>query len=80
MKEMPLESYVGLPWGVKLSEDDRKSILTVRPSAESGGQSLRVVGLQLVYVCAVEGATRRAAEARAATARRAERMVTAVVV
>ena len=63
------------PWGVKLSDDDEKSMLTVRPRAESGGQSLRRVGLQLVYVCADEGATRRAAEAKATTALMVERML-----
>lgn len=70
----PLESYVGFPWGVKLSDAEVKSMLTVRPSAESGGQSLRNVGLQLVYVCAVEGTMKKAAEASAATVRMGERI------
>lgn len=73
-KETPSEPYVGLPCGVKLSEADLKSMLTVRASAESGGQSLRKVGLQLDQVCAAEGAS-SAAEARAASALMVERMV-----
>lgn len=50
-------------------------MLTVRASAESGGQSVRTVGLQFVYVCAVEGEMRHAAEASAARARIVERML-----
>lgn len=53
-KLTPLESYVGLPCGVKLSDAPFvKSILTDLPSAESAGQLADVRGLQLVYVCAV---------------------------
>jgi len=48
-------------------------MLTVFPSAESGGQSVRNVGLQLDHVCAVEG-TMSTAEARAASACTAERI------
>lgn len=77
VNETPLESYVGLPCGVKLSEDEVKSILTVRPRAESGGQSERAVGLQLLYVCANEGTTKDAAEARAAIARSVDRILSA---
>lgn len=51
------------------------SMLTVRASAESGGQSVRTVGLQLVYVCATEGEMRQAAEASAARALIVERML-----
>jgi hypothetical protein len=50
-------------------------MLTVRPSAESGGQSDRVIGLQLLYVCAVVGATRSVAEAMAARVRIVDRMM-----
>ena len=75
VKETPSLPYVGLPWAVKLSDAELKSMLTVRASAESGGQSLRSVGLQFDHVWAVEGATSDAAEARAASARMVERMV-----
>ena len=50
-------------------------MLTVRASAESAGQSDRTVGLQFVYVCAVEGEMRHAAEASAAKALIVERML-----
>lgn len=75
VNETPSEPYVGLPWGVKLSDADLKSMLTVRASAESGGQSLRNVGLQLDHVCAAEGAM-SAAEASAVSALMVERIVT----
>lgn len=55
VKATPSLPYVGLPWGVKLSDFELKSMFTVLPNAESGGQSLRKVGLQLDHVCAVEG-------------------------
>jgi hypothetical protein len=74
VNETPSEPYVGLPWAVKLSDADVKSMLTVFPSAVSGGQSLRNVGLQFVYVCAFEVAM-RAAEARAAMALIVERIL-----
>jgi hypothetical protein len=55
-----LESYVGLPEGVKLSDAPLvKSMLTDLPSAESGGQLPCVRGLQLLNVCATEGVARR---------------------
>ena len=39
VKEAPLESYVGLPCGVKESEGpEAKSIATALPNAEFGGQ------------------------------------------
>lgn len=39
VKEAPLESYVGLPWGVKESEaPEAKSIATALPSAVFGEQ------------------------------------------
>ena len=66
VKETPSSPYVGLPCGVKLSDSEEKSMLTVLPRAESGGQSVRNVGLQLDHVWAAEGAMR--AEARAAKA------------
>ena len=50
-------------------------MLTVRASAESAGQSFRTVGLQLVYVWAVEREMRHAAEARAAKVLIVERML-----
>jgi hypothetical protein len=80
VKETPSLPYVGSDCGVKLSDAELKSMLTVRANAESGGQSVRTVGLQLVYVCAVEGATRHAAEARAARALIVERMSSCVEV
>lgn len=55
-------------------------MLTVRPSAESGGQSLRNVGLQFDHVWAMEGEIRVAAEASAASARMDERIVYVCVV
>jgi hypothetical protein len=75
VKDTPPSPYVGLPCGVKLSDSDEKSMSTVLPSAESGGQLLEVVGLQFVYVCAAEGATRNATEARAATALAVDRIM-----
>lgn len=75
VNETPSLPYVGFDWGVKLSDAELRSMLTVRARAESGGQSVRIVGLQLVYVCALEGAMRHAAEARAARALMVERML-----
>jgi EamA domain-containing membrane protein RarD len=75
VKETPSLPYVGFDCGVKLSEAELKSMLTVRANAESGGQSVRIVGLQLVYVWAVAGAMRHAAEASAARALMVERML-----
>lgn len=75
VNETPSLLYVGFDWGVKLSDAELKSMLTVRASAESGGQSVRTVGLQFVYVCAVEGEMRHAAEASAARALIVERIV-----
>ena len=80
VKETPSLPYVGFDCGVKLSDAELKSMLTVRANAESGGQSVRTVGLQLVYVCAVEGAMRHAAEARATRALIVERMSSCVEV
>ena len=66
VKEAPLESYVGLPCGVKESDAPAvKSILTAFPSAGFGGQLPPCKGLQVEYVCAVTDAERyRAAMAR----------------
>jgi hypothetical protein len=50
VKETPSLLYVGLPWVVKLSEAELKSMLTVRASAESDGQLLWRVGLQFDHV------------------------------
>jgi hypothetical protein len=50
-------------------------MLTVRPSAESGGQSLRSVGLQLDQVCADMGAMRMATEVNATSDRMEERIL-----
>ena len=74
VNETPSEPYVGLPWGVKLSDSDEKSMLTVRASAESGGQSARCKGLQLDHVCAFE-VVMKAVAARAASALTVERML-----
>lgn len=74
VKETPSSPYVGLPCGVKLSDSEEKSMLTVLPRAESGGQSLRRVGLQLDHVWALERA-KRATEARAVSARIVERIL-----
>jgi hypothetical protein len=74
VKDTPSLPYVGLPCDVKLSEEDFKSMLTVRPRAESGGQSLRSVGLQFDHVWASEGAMSVAADASAASDRMAERI------
>lgn len=53
-------------------------MLTVLPRAESGGQSDRRVGLQFDHVWAIEGVMKEAAEARAASARMVERIVSVV--
>ena len=37
-----------------------KSMLTLRPSAESAGHAVLVRGLQLLYVCADDGAMKKA--------------------
>ena len=75
VNETPSLLYVGFDWGVKLSDAELRSMLTVRASAESAGQSVRTVGLQLVYVWAVEREMRHAAEARAAKVLIVERML-----
>ena len=59
LKPTPLEPYVGLDWGVKLSEAPCvKSMFTVLPNAESAGHPCCVRGLQFVYVCATDGTAR----------------------
>jgi len=78
VNETPSLPYVGFDWGVKLSDSELRSMLTVRASAESGGQSVRTVGLQFVYVCAAEGAIRQATDASAARALIVERIVICV--
>ena len=45
-----------------------KSMLTLRPSAESAGHAVLVRGLQLLYVCPDDGAMKKAAVARLARA------------
>ena len=52
---------------------------TVLPSAESGGQSVRRVGLQLDHVCAAEG-TYKTVESRAARTLVVERILVKVTV
>lgn len=48
VKDAPSLPNVGLPSAVKLSDAEVKSMFTVLPNAESGGQDELLVGLQLV--------------------------------